>query len=38
MRRGSSGFYMYAIMERLQGWPDVDIDQIRIVLKLQNDK
>ncbi|XP_020537187.1 probable rhamnogalacturonate lyase B isoform X2 [Jatropha curcas] len=38
LRRGSSGIYMYAILERLEGWPDIDIDQIRIVFKLQNDK
>ncbi|KAJ8765648.1 hypothetical protein K2173_014770 [Erythroxylum novogranatense] len=38
LKRGCPGVYMYAILERLKGWPDVDIDQIRIVLKLQNDK
>jgi rhamnogalacturonan endolyase len=38
MRRGSSGVYLYAILERLEGWPDMDMDQIRIVFKLQNDK
>uniref|UniRef100_A0A6N2LZV4 Rhamnogalacturonan lyase domain-containing protein n=1 Tax=Salix viminalis TaxID=40686 RepID=A0A6N2LZV4_SALVM len=36
MRRGSSGFYMYAMLERLEGWPDVDMNQIRIVFKLKN--
>ncbi|XP_050207274.1 rhamnogalacturonate lyase B-like [Mercurialis annua] len=36
VRRGSSGFYAYAIMERLKGWPDVNMDQIRVVFKLQN--
>ncbi|KAG8641067.1 hypothetical protein MANES_13G102600v8 [Manihot esculenta] len=38
MRRGSSGFYAYAILERLEGWPDVNMDQIRIVFKLQTNK
>ncbi|KAL5822028.1 hypothetical protein ACOSQ3_023910 [Xanthoceras sorbifolium] len=37
VRRGSSGFYYYAILEREEGWPDVDMDQIRIVFKLQQD-
>ncbi|KAF9670860.1 hypothetical protein SADUNF_Sadunf13G0112900 [Salix dunnii] len=36
MRRGSSGFYMYAVLERLKGWPDVNMNQIRIVFKLKN--
>ncbi|CAI0405315.1 unnamed protein product [Linum tenue] len=35
LRRGSSGIYMYAVLERLEGWPDVDMDQIRVVFKLQ---
>ncbi|KAL9160710.1 hypothetical protein ABFS82_08G218400 [Erythranthe guttata] len=35
MVRGSSGFYSYAIFERLEGWPDVNIAQGRIVFKLQ---
>ncbi|XP_031249886.1 probable rhamnogalacturonate lyase B isoform X1 [Pistacia vera] len=38
MRRGVSGLYAYAIMEREPGWPDVDMDQIRAVFKLQKDK
>ncbi|PQQ03012.1 putative rhamnogalacturonate lyase B [Prunus yedoensis var. nudiflora] len=38
MQRGRSGFYAYAIFERLEGWPEVDMDQIRIVYKLQQDK
>ncbi|EEF35155.1 lyase, putative [Ricinus communis] len=38
VRRGSSRIYMYTILERLEGWPDIDMDQIRIVFKLQNDK
>ncbi|TXG60053.1 hypothetical protein EZV62_014626 [Acer yangbiense] len=35
LRRGSSGFHYYAILEREKGWPDVDMDQTRIVFKLQ---
>ncbi|KAJ8765523.1 hypothetical protein K2173_014645 [Erythroxylum novogranatense] len=38
LRRGSSGIYMYTILERLEGWPDVDMDQIRVVFKLQQEK
>ena len=38
MRRGVSGFYFYAIMEREEGWPDVYMDQIRAVFKLREDK
>ncbi|XP_065863348.1 rhamnogalacturonate lyase B-like [Euphorbia lathyris] len=38
VRCGSSGLYMYTILERLKGWPDVDIDQIRVVFKLQKEK
>uniref|UniRef100_A0A2N9EFC9 rhamnogalacturonan endolyase n=1 Tax=Fagus sylvatica TaxID=28930 RepID=A0A2N9EFC9_FAGSY len=37
-RRGVSGYYSYAIFERLEGWPAVEMDQIRIVYKLQQDK
>ncbi|KAK1574839.1 hypothetical protein Q3G72_000309 [Acer saccharum] len=37
LRRGSSGFYYYAILEREKGWPDVDMDQTRIVFKLQQE-
>ncbi|XP_051127121.1 probable rhamnogalacturonate lyase B isoform X2 [Andrographis paniculata] len=37
MLRGCSGFYSYAIFERLEGWPDVNISQGRIVFKLQQD-
>lgn len=29
---------MYAVLERLIGWPDVDMDQIRIVFKLNTTK
>ncbi|KAG8642790.1 rhamnogalacturonate lyase B [Manihot esculenta] len=38
VRRGSSGIYMYTTLERLEGWPDFDMDQIRIVFKLRSDK
>ncbi|MED6195829.1 hypothetical protein PIB30_041619 [Stylosanthes scabra] len=34
LRRGDSGFYPYIIVERLDGFPAVEIDQIRIVFKL----
>ncbi|CAN0865092.1 Rhamnogalacturonate lyase [Linum grandiflorum] len=36
LRKGSHGIYMYTILERLEGWPDVDMDQIRVVFKLQD--
>ncbi|XP_028769118.1 rhamnogalacturonate lyase B-like isoform X1 [Neltuma alba] len=35
MRRGSSGFYSYAIFERPQSFPAVEVDQVRTVYKLQ---
>ncbi|KAJ7953493.1 Rhamnogalacturonate lyase family protein [Quillaja saponaria] len=35
--KDSSGFYSYFIFERLEGWPDIKIDQIRIVFKLKED-
>lgn len=38
IRRGYPGIYAYAVLERLKGWPDVDMDQIRIVFKLQKAK
>ncbi|XP_015579690.2 probable rhamnogalacturonate lyase B isoform X1 [Ricinus communis] len=38
VRRGCSGLYVYAILERLEGWPDVDMDQIRVVFKLRQEK
>ncbi|KAM7274739.1 hypothetical protein ACFE04_016605 [Oxalis oulophora] len=38
VRRGVSGFYAYAIMERENGWPDIDMDQIRIVFKPLGEK
>ncbi|KAL3527466.1 hypothetical protein ACH5RR_012122 [Cinchona calisaya] len=34
MLRGESGFYSYAIFERLPGWPAVDISETRIAFKL----
>ncbi|XP_022136796.1 probable rhamnogalacturonate lyase B isoform X2 [Momordica charantia] len=36
--RGSSGFYTYAIFERPTGWPEIEMDQVRIVYKLQSRK
>ncbi|KAM3283238.1 putative rhamnogalacturonate lyase B [Capsicum chacoense] len=33
--RGISGFYCYGILERLEGWPDIDVFQGRIVFKLK---
>ncbi|CAA2963168.1 probable rhamnogalacturonate lyase B [Olea europaea subsp. europaea] len=36
MLRGSSGFYSYAIMEHLEGWPDLNIDEARITFKLDD--
>lgn len=38
LQRGCSGFYAYAIFERLQGWPEVQVDQIRMAFKLQQAK
>ncbi|XP_019058445.1 PREDICTED: probable rhamnogalacturonate lyase B [Tarenaya hassleriana] len=38
MLRNSSGFYTYAIFERLEGWPAVEVDNIRIAFKLNEDK
>ncbi|EOA18623.1 hypothetical protein CARUB_v10007197mg [Capsella rubella] len=38
IRRGVSGVYMYAVLERLKGWPDVLMDQTRIVFKLNTTK
>ncbi|KAK7858599.1 rhamnogalacturonate lyase [Quercus suber] len=37
-RRNVSGYYFYAIFERPEGWPKVEVDQIRIVYKLHQDK
>ncbi|VVA90661.1 unnamed protein product [Arabis nemorensis] len=38
MLRNSSGFYTYAIFERLKGWPAVELDNIRLAFKLNKDK
>ncbi|THU63923.1 hypothetical protein C4D60_Mb01t20970 [Musa balbisiana] len=38
MLRGSSGFYTYAIYEHLQGWPDFNLGETRVVFKLRKDK
>ncbi|CAN0878488.1 Rhamnogalacturonate lyase [Linum grandiflorum] len=35
VQKGVSGFYWYVIVERLKGWPDVDMDQHRIVFRPQ---
>ncbi|CAH9091563.1 unnamed protein product, partial [Cuscuta europaea] len=35
MLPGRSGFYTYAIYEHIEGWPDVDIGQTRLAIKLQ---
>ncbi|CAI9758171.1 unnamed protein product [Fraxinus pennsylvanica] len=36
MLRGSSGFSSYAIMEHLEGWPDLNIDEMRTTFKLDD--
>ncbi|KAK4417079.1 hypothetical protein Salat_2533400, partial [Sesamum alatum] len=38
MLRDSSGFYSYAVLERLKEWPAFDIEGGRIVFKLQKNK
>ncbi|KAI3451278.1 hypothetical protein Pfo_007943 [Paulownia fortunei] len=38
MLRDSPGFYSYAVLERLKGWPAFDIQEGRIVFKLQENK
>ncbi|KAK8600954.1 hypothetical protein V6N13_059306 [Hibiscus sabdariffa] len=38
MLQGSSGFYTYAIYERLKEWPGFNLPQTRIVFKLRKDK
>ncbi|KAL0367889.1 UNVERIFIED_CONTAM: hypothetical protein Scaly_1007800 [Sesamum calycinum] len=38
MLSGSPGFYSYAVLERLKGWPAFDIEGGRLVFKLQQDK
>ncbi|KAL8550183.1 hypothetical protein ACS0TY_008856 [Phlomoides rotata] len=35
--RGVSGFYSYAIFEHKEGWPDLNIDEARIAIKLHQD-
>lgn len=35
IRQGLAGFYTYSIMERLAGFPSTEMDQIRVVYKLQ---
>uniref|UniRef100_A0A7N0TNA7 Rhamnogalacturonan lyase domain-containing protein n=1 Tax=Kalanchoe fedtschenkoi TaxID=63787 RepID=A0A7N0TNA7_KALFE len=38
MLRNVSGFYTYAIYERLEGWSDLNLDQTRIVFRLNEKK
>ncbi|KAJ4701494.1 Rhamnogalacturonate lyase family protein [Melia azedarach] len=38
MLRGSSGFYSYAIYERFQGWPGLQLFNNRMIIKLSQDK
>ncbi|KAK3416650.1 hypothetical protein EUGRSUZ_H02416 [Eucalyptus grandis] len=38
VRRGSSGFYGYAIFNHPKGWPDLDIGEARIAFKLNGQK
>ncbi|KAL2344436.1 hypothetical protein Fmac_005721 [Flemingia macrophylla] len=38
LRGGDSGFYIYAIFDRPEGFPTVEVDQIRIVFKLNKDR
>ncbi|CAI0419728.1 unnamed protein product [Linum tenue] len=33
VQKGVSGFYWYVIVERLKGWPDVNMDQHRMVFR-----
>ncbi|KAJ8644116.1 hypothetical protein MRB53_005864 [Persea americana] len=37
LRSGISGFYCYAIYERLAGWPAFDLVQTRLVFKLRRE-
>ncbi|XP_022871342.1 probable rhamnogalacturonate lyase B [Olea europaea var. sylvestris] len=37
MLRGVSGFYSYAIMEHLEGWPDLNVDEARIAFNLHQE-
>ncbi|CAH2079161.1 unnamed protein product, partial [Thlaspi arvense] len=38
IRSGVSGVYMYAVLERLKGWPAVNMDETRNVFKLNTTK
>ncbi|XP_061992390.1 probable rhamnogalacturonate lyase B [Rosa rugosa] len=38
MQQGRSGFYTYAIFERLEGWPGGDMEQVRVAYKLHQAK
>ncbi|KAF7809411.1 putative rhamnogalacturonate lyase B isoform X1 [Senna tora] len=38
LRRGDSGFYSYTIFERPEGFPAVEVDQIRNVFKLREER
>ncbi|XP_010244708.1 PREDICTED: probable rhamnogalacturonate lyase B isoform X1 [Nelumbo nucifera] len=38
MLHGIHGLYCYAIYEHLEGWPDFNINETRIVFKLRKDK
>ncbi|KAL3838683.1 hypothetical protein ACJIZ3_023274 [Penstemon smallii] len=38
MLRGSPGFYTYTVLERLKGWPAFDMEEGRVVFKLQENK
>ncbi|OVA17592.1 Rhamnogalacturonate lyase [Macleaya cordata] len=38
MLKGSSGFYTYGIYERLNGWPDFNLNRTRVAFKLRKDK
>ncbi|XP_057421613.1 uncharacterized protein LOC130715523 isoform X2 [Lotus japonicus] len=37
-RSGDSGFYSYLIFDRPEGWPAVEVDQVRFVYKLKKDR
>lgn len=38
VQRGLPGFYVYAILERLEDFPTTEMTQIRVVFKLKKDK
>ncbi|XP_004287322.1 PREDICTED: probable rhamnogalacturonate lyase B [Fragaria vesca subsp. vesca] len=38
LQRGRTGFYTYAIFERLQGWPGGRMETLRVAFKLQGAK